>query len=319
MIFDKDVAMSTVVALGHTFDLEIERTILSGAGITLIDGRDGYDPAIIDGVLLGTAAKLDAEAISVMPRLRGVMRYGIGYDNIDVGAASAAGATVGIVRDYCVEEVAEHALTGALTLLRALPHWDRNVRAGQWRAGPRPRHRRISRLTFGIMGYGLIGRALAKKTSALFGFVRIYDPWLNAPAGVVDGFKVEADFETFLGSVDALSLHVPLTPDTRGIIGATSLGHMRPDAVLVNASRGGLVDEEALDRALRDGRLAGAALDTFAVEPIPSDHPLLSNPSVLLSPHVAWLSEEAEIALRTSAAEDIVRMLSGERPSTPVN
>ena len=311
--------MKRIVAIGHTFDLEIERRLVEGTGCELIDGRMPYDPAAIEGILLGTAAKVDAGLISAMPRLRGIMRYGIGFDNVDVGAARQAGVTVGIVRDYCVEEVAEHALTSALALLRALVHWDSNVRAGQWRAGPRPRHRRISNLTFGVMGYGLIGRAIARKASGLFGAVIIHDPWLKTVDGSVDGYGVENTLETFLGRVDAVSLHLPLSTDTRHLFDAATLALMKPDAVLVNASRGGLIDEAALVAALDAGAIGGAALDTFETEPLPAGHPFMDQERVILSPHVAWLSEEAEIALRSSATLDLLKILDGAAPSCPVN
>ncbi|MBT52532.1 MAG: 3-phosphoglycerate dehydrogenase [Mameliella sp.] len=311
--------MRTALALGHTFDLSLEREIFADSDITLVDGKDDYDPAQVEGILLGTALQLDRAKLAEYPNLKGVMRFGIGYDNVDVAAASDRGITVGIVRDYCVEEVAEHALTSALSLLRALPHWDRNLRAGSWRAGARPRHRRISGLCFGVMGYGLIGREVARKASGLFGEVLIFDPMLETSDNTVDGFPVEPDLGAFLSRVDALTLHAPLTDSTRGIIGDKALRKMRNDAVVINASRGGLVDEAALARALEVGEIAGAAIDTFTTEPINPDNPLLHRPEAILTPHVAWLSEEAEVALRQSAAQDLLAILSGARPNTPVN
>jgi D-3-phosphoglycerate dehydrogenase / 2-oxoglutarate reductase len=311
-----------VLAIGHTFDLKRETEILAEAGIDLLDAR-GLRPndslwARAEGILLGTAAKMDAAMFARCPALRGVVRYGIGYDNVDVDAARAARVRVGIVRNYCVDEVAEHALAGALATLRSLHHWDRTLRAGQWRGRAWPRHRRIATLRLGIMGYGLIGRALARKAAGLFGEIVVHDPWVDAPESTVDGYGSEPNREAFLGRIDVLSMHMPLTPETRHVLDAAALALLPKDAVVINASRGGLIDEAALDAALRSGHLGGAAIDTFDAEPVPLNHVLLDNPKVLLSPHVAWLSEQAEAELRDLAARDVVRILNGQEPAMAV-
>ena len=306
----------TAIAIGQTWpDLRIEQEVL-GQGVQLVDGRSlpPGDPvwATASGVLLGTAKKLDAAGLEALPCCRGVVRYGIGYDNVDVAAAEELGMVVAIVRDYCIDEVAEHAIACALSLARALPHWDRNVRSGAWRSGQKPRVRRLSALSFGIIGFGLIGRTVAEKARGLFGRVLVYDPLASlTEADRASGYVFVDTLPDILEQADILSVHVPLTEGTRGLLDAPALARMKPSASVINVSRGGIVDEEALLDAVRAGRLAGAALDTFVREPIPAGHPLLDEPRILLSPHVAWLSEEAEVRLRQRASEELARILQG--------
>jgi D-3-phosphoglycerate dehydrogenase len=316
--------MSTVLALGYTWpDLALEAGILSAASHTVVDGRklapDDPQWGRAAGVLLGTAHRLGAAEIGAMPALRGIVRYGIGFDNVDIPAADAGGVVVGIIRDYCIEEVAEHALAAALSLARGLQHWDRNVREGQWRKGEKPRLRKLASLNFGIVGFGLIGRALADKARGLFGQILILDPYAAPTAeDRARGDRFVDDLATMLRDADILSVHVPLTDGTRALIGAAELAQMKPSASIVNVSRGGIVDEAALLEAVKARRLFGAALDTFVGEPLDARSPLAGEPNIILSPHVAWLSEEAEIKLRVRASEEIVKILGGTEPSTPV-
>ena len=314
----------TVIAIGQTWpDLSIEQEVLGEAGADVVDGR-GLQPddplwAAASGVLLGTAYKLDAARLAALPRCRGVVRYGIGYDNVDVAAAEALGLVVGIVRDYCIDEVAEHAIACALSLARALPHWDRNVRSGAWRSGDKPRLRRLSALSFGIVGFGLIGRTVAEKARGLFGQILIHDPLANlTEADRAAGYLFVEALPDLLAQSDILTVHVPLTDATRGLLDARALARMKPSASVINVSRGGIVDEDALLDAVRAGRLAGAALDTFVKEPLPAGHPLIGEPRILLSPHVAWLSEEAELSLRRRASEELAQILRGALPGSPV-
>lgn len=313
-----------VAAIGQTWpDLAIEQAVLAPQGIEIVDARGiaGDDPlwSKLSGVLLGTAHKLDAAALAALPRCRGVVRYGIGYDNVDVDAASKLGMQVAIVRDYCIDEVAEHALACALALTRGLPHWDRNMRAGAWRSGDRPRLRKLSSLAFGIVGFGLIGRTVAAKASGLFGRVLVHDPIAQpTDADRAAGYEFVALLNDLLGAIDVLSVHVPLTDGTRALIDADALARMKPSAYVINVSRGGIVDEGALLDAVRSDRIAGAALDTFVKEPLPAENPLMQEPRILLSPHVAWLSEEAEIKLRQRASEELALILEGRAPASPV-
>lgn len=312
-----------VIAVGHSWpDLSIEQETL-GAYARLLDGRplQPNDPvwAKASAVLLGTASKLDRESMRAMPSCRAIVRYGIGYDNVDIRSAETLGIVVAIVREYCIEEVAEHALACALALARALPHWDRNVRSNAWRGGTRPSIRRLSALSFGVIGFGLIGRRLARKSKGLFGRILVHDPIAElSDADRAAGYVIVDTLPELLAEVDILSVHVPLNEDTRGLIGAEALDRMKASASVINVSRGGIVDEAALLDAIRAGRIAGAALDTFSTEPLLADDPLVKEPRILLSPHVAWLSQEAEIDLRRSAAEEVARTLAGNLPTVPV-
>jgi D-3-phosphoglycerate dehydrogenase / 2-oxoglutarate reductase len=317
---------SVVIAVGQSWnELGLEEKVLAPTGARLIDGRKlaADDPVWKEatGILLGTQYKLDAERLRAIAggKLKGVIRYGIGYDNVDAKAATELGILVGIIRTYCIEEVSEHAVTCALALARGIAHWDRNIRAGQWRAGQRPPMRRLSKLAFGIIGYGLIGRMAALKAKTFFGRVLAYDPYAAPSAeDKAAGIEQMADVDALLKEVDIVSVHLPLIPSTRNLIGAERMKAMKNTAYIINVSRGGIVDEEALLEAVRAGTIAGAALDTFTKEPLPADHPLMGEPRILLSPHVAWLSDEAEVDLRRLAAEEIALILRGEKPSSPV-
>ncbi len=316
-----------VAALGQSWnDLKIEQAIFDAAGFGIIDGRDlaADDPAwsTVVGVLLGTADKLDRERLNTLARsgCKAVVRYGIGYDNVDAAAATELGMVVAIVREYCIEEVAEHAVASALTLARGLHFWDRTIRAGSWRGGSdRPSMHRLSMQCFGIVGFGLIGRAAAIKAKGLFGRVLVYDPAVElSEADRALGLEAADSLDDLLGAVDFLSVHLPLIPATRNLIDAAAMTKMKSTAYVINVSRGGIVDEAALLDAVKDGRLAGGALDTFVKEPLPADHPLMTEPRIVLSPHVAWLSDEAAIDLRRLATEEMLLILKGEEPTTRV-
>jgi D-3-phosphoglycerate dehydrogenase len=318
------MAGETVVALGQSWpDLAIEESVLAPLGLRIVDGRDrkgsgGFAWAEASGVLLGTALRLDAALLDELPRCRAIVRFGMGYDNIDLNAARERGMTVAIVREYCKNEVAEHAIAAALHLTRGLGHWDRATRAGAWRR-ERIRLRRLSAISFGVVGFGLIGRWVADRARSLFGRVLVHDPWAaRSPSDVEGGFQFVDSLGEMLQLADVLSLHVPLNDATRGLIGAAQLAAMKPDAYLINMSRGGIVDEAALLEAIQAGTIAGAAIDAFVEEPVPADHPFLSEPRMLLSPHIAWLSEEAEVALRESASREVALILSGKQPSNPI-
>jgi D-3-phosphoglycerate dehydrogenase len=314
-----------VLAVGQSWnELGFEEKVLAGKA-TLVDGRklDANDPVWKEAtvILLGTQYKLDAERLKAIAggKLKGVIRYGIGYDNVDAKAATELGIAVGIIRTYCIEEVSEHAVTLALTLARGVVHWDRNMRTGQWRAGARPPMRRLSKLTFGVVGYGMIGRMAAQKAKTFFGRVLAYDPYAKPTAeDKAMGIEEYADVDAVLNESDIVSVHLPLLPSTKNLISTERLKAMKKTAYVINVSRGGIVDEEAIVAAVQAGEVAGAALDTFTKEPLPADHPLLKEPKILVSPHIAWLSDEAEVDLRRLAAEEALLVINGEKPSAQV-
>ncbi|HLT01309.1 MAG TPA: C-terminal binding protein [Geminicoccaceae bacterium] len=322
MIEHHAAADPVVVALGHTFpDLALERSVLEPIGASVVDGRAVPREAPLwaraAGILLGTAVRLDAAWFARLPRCRAVVRYGIGVDNVDLAAAQSRGIPVSNVRDYCTDEVAEHALACILALQRALPYWDRLVRTGSWR-GPRAPHLlRLSRATLGVVGLGQIGRAVAWRAARIFGRVLGYDPAAPAAGRREEVVRV-GSLSELLAASDAITLHVPLTDSTRNLIDAGALRQMKPGACLINVSRGGLVDEAALFAALDEGHLAGAALDTFVNEPLPAADPLIKNERLILSPHVAWMSDTSALELRRRASEEMARLLTGKPAQFPI-
>ncbi|MFF3849489.1 C-terminal binding protein [Streptomyces sp. NPDC002328] len=303
-------------------DDSVERAVVEAAGHTLVTGPAGPAPAEAverlvaehrpDGILT-CWAPVSAAAIDASPELRIVARLGVGLDNIAVDAATERGVWVTNVPDYCVEEVSDHAVGMVLAWTRGLARYDREVRAGRWDpAGARLR--RLSTLTCGVVGYGRIGRATARKLGAFGCRVLAHDP--HAPK---DAAGVElTDLEDLLRRSDVVILHVPLTPATHHLVGAEQLALMRPGGLLVNVSRGGLVDTDAVTESLAAGHLDGAALDVLETEPrVPAR--LLAQPGALLTPHIAFSSDASVTELRRRAAEEVVRTLAGEAPTHPCN
>ncbi|MFI1035435.1 C-terminal binding protein [Streptomyces sp. NPDC020951] len=297
-------------------DSAIERRVLAEAGHELLVAETP-DRAVellpeADGVLTAFL-DLSAERIATMTRAKVIARYGIGVDNVDLEAAHRQGIVVTNVPDYCVEEVATHTVAMLLSLLRKLPRADRHVRAGGWGvAGVRPL-RRVSEQTIGLIGFGRIGRLVAETLAPLGPTLLVSDPYAQS---VPDRVRLVEQGE-LLAASDAVLLHAPLTPETAGLINAEALLTMKPGALLVNASRGGLVDLDAVTAALRDGRLGGAALDVFPTEPV--DLASISYvPNLHVSPHIAYYSEEALRESQYKAATQIVRVLAGEAPDYPV-
>jgi D-3-phosphoglycerate dehydrogenase / 2-oxoglutarate reductase len=310
-----------VAVYGHTFpNLDVETAVLAARDVRLLDAKEltpgGMAKVGVAGILLGTLKKVDRQLITVMPSLRAVVRQGMGVDNIDLAAATERGIVVCNVNDYCIEEVAVHALASALSLMRKLSFFDANMRAGAWRKGM-PAMSRPSRSTVGVIGYGQIGKAFVARAQAIFGTVLVFDAWYTGSP--VPGVTFVSDLNDLLARSDVVTVHVPLTPQTKGLIGADGLSLMKPNAVVINASRGGIIDEDALVAAVAKGSIAGAALDTFAVEPLPKDHVLMHEGRIILTPHIAWLSKEAEFELREHAAQEMVRILFGEKPRSQLN
>lgn len=307
-----------VVVTDQVFpSIAIEQEILAGIGAVLevADGtRDGVLRVAADAdALLNTYLPVDQAMLKSVPNCRIVARYGIGVDNVDVGAAAERGITVTNVPDYSVEEVAAHALALMLALLRRLPAADALVRSGGWGLdGLRP-IRRLSTLTFGLVGYGRIARRVAASITALGGRILVADPFVTS---VGDGAELVSLDDLFARS-DVVSIHAPATPDTRGMCDAVRISRMRPGAILVNTSRGPLVVLDDVVAALREGRLGGAALDVFVPEP-PDVASLADVPNLLLTPHMAYYSEESIEESQRKAATQVVKVLRGEPPDYPV-
>ncbi|MCA3448975.1 MAG: C-terminal binding protein [Rhodobacter sp.] len=247
-----------------------------------------------------------------------VIRYGVGYNNIDLPPARAAGLRLGYVPDYCTDEVADHTVAAALSLLRKLPQLDASVRRGDWAAVKIAKPMKpFSQTVFGFFGLGQIGRAVLARMQG-FGFRFLAsDPGLSSTDAASLGVTL-VDADRLLREADIISLHAPATAETTGFFNAARLATMQPHALIVNAARGQMIVEEDLAAALSTGTIAGAALDVFQAEPLAADHVLRHAPNLLLTPHAAWYSEAAIHRLQQLVAEDIARALRGEGPRKPV-
>lgn len=305
-----------------TIDPELE--ILAQAGLTAelvpcSSPQDVIEAARDADAVITQYAPIDAEVIQHLERCKVIVRYGVGVETVDVRAASERGIWVANVPDYGVEEVADHALALLLAMFRSVVPLDRAVRSGRWTYDEaRPLHR-IRDLTIGVVGCGRIGTALATKVRCLGSTVLVADPNGVPEAAREMGVK-EASLSDLLRESDAISVHVPLTSNTRGLFGAAELAAMKPTAFLVNTARGGIVDETALLRALDEGEIAGAGLDVLAQEPPDLLHgQLIGHDRVIVTPHSAWYSEESFETLKTEVAREVVRVLQGDSPRSPVN
>jgi D-3-phosphoglycerate dehydrogenase len=302
-------------------DVELERRILEDDGLELVTAQCRSEEDVIEAgrgvsALLTQYAPISARVMAELPELRMVGRYGVGYDIVDVEAARERGVWVANVPDYGTEEVAVHALSMALSLLRHLPLYDRDVKAGRWHSASTGPLYRLKNSALGVVGLGRIGGTFARRASPWFGRTLGCDPYLEENAWP-EGVERASLEEVFSESL-VVSLHPPLTDETRGFIDRYLLERMPDGSYLVNTARGGLVVMDDLLWALEEGPLAGAGLDVLPQEPPPQDHPLLSNPNVILTPHAAFYSLEAEEEVRRKAAQNVVAWAREGRPLYPV-
>ena len=310
--------MPRVLFSDHEFhDLAIERELFSAAGVDLAVAQCKTEDDVIAaardcaGILL-QYAPISEHVLSALPALGIVSRIGAGYDTIDTEACARHGVWLANSPDYGVGEVATHALALALALMRNIVAYHRDIHAGKWHYLSAGEFHRASDMTVGIVGLGRIGKRMAHVSRNVFHRVIACDPY------IIDG-----DFPAFVerGSLtgvfaqsDVVSLHVPLNETTRGMVDATVLGVMKPGAYLVNTSRGAVVDIDAALAALDRGTLSGLGLDVLPVEPVPVGSKLIGHPRVILTPHAAFFSVEAERELRRKAAQNIVTWLNTGRP-----
>lgn len=269
-----------------------------------------------DAILLDLAP-MTAEAIAGLKKCKIISRYGVGFENVDLDAATAAGIQVTNVPDYCMEDVSDHALALMLTCLRHVSMRDRKVREGAWNL--QAPSFRLQGKVLGVIGAGRIAKALIRKTS---GFdlkeVVAYDPYLSAgDLSAIGVRKVELD--ELLAVSDFVSLHLHANAETKGIIGAETLAKMKPNAILINVSRGPLVDDQALLDALKNHRILAAGLDTHNHEPLGKDSPFCALDNVVLTDHTAYSTAEGVLELKTKAAQNIIDVLTGKAPKYPVN
>ena len=313
--------MSRVVVTDYTFPDLAQEQAAAGADFAAFQCRTAAEvTAAVAGaaVVLVQFAPFTAAAAAAMKAGGTIIRYGVGYDNIDLAAAAAHGLQVGYVPDYCADEVADHTAAAALTLLRKLPMMDASVRRGEWAAVRLAKPMKpFSQISFGFFGLGQIGRAVLLRLRG-FGFhFMAADPGLSAADAVALGVE-QVSSAALLQRADIISLHAPATSVTTGYFNAARLATMQPHAVIVNSARGQLIVEADLAEALIRGVIAGAALDVFHVEPLPADSPLRAAPNLLLTPHAAWYSDVAIQRLQQLVAQDLARALRGEGPRRPV-
>ncbi len=275
------------------------------------------DVARAHGLIVGLNV-VNAALLDRMPHLKVVARLGVGYDNIDLDAATARGVQVTYVPDYGVHEVSTHAITLLLVMARNMPTLLAASAEGRWDYRAMGKVQRIQDQTLGIAGFGRIGRETALKGKGLGMTVIVHDPLVPAAEIAGQGFEA-VDFPTWLRRADYISLHVPSLPSTRHMIDAAALRQMKKTARIINTARGPLIDEDALRAALRAGEIDAAALDVFQQEPPPPDHPLLHEPRVYVTPHAAWYSEAAKQDMRTRCAQDVINVLAGRPAAYPLN
>jgi len=311
---------------GRAVDGALDVSGLTEAGFVVERKRDLENVLDEQGIIAGLrdcwgvvagGEVYSRSVLQALPRLRVVARMGVGYDRVDVAAATDLGVLVSITPGTIEPAVAEWTVAHILAVRRRLFQADRAVRDGKWTL-PQVLSPSLVGATVGLIGLGRIGREVVKRLGGfgctLIGSDPIADPveWRQRGVEVVD-------LGTLLERSDIVSLHVPLSEKTRGLIGAKELARMRPSAILINTSRGGLIDEDALATALREGRIAGAGLDAFAKEPLPASSPLLGLDTVVLTGHVAYATDVAARAAAQNAIDAVRKVALGEMPTGTLN
>ena len=303
--------------------IQPEQEVLARVDARLVLAKTGSEAELLElapeaEAILTNWAKVPASVVRAAPRLQVIGRYGIGVDNIAVDEATRLGIPVTNVPAYCLDEVSEHALALLLACARKVVQYNAGAHAGEWSAMSQAPLFRINGKTLGLVGFGKIARRLAPLAHALGLCILVYDPY--AAADVVAGLGcAQVGLDELLSRADFVSIHCPLTEQTRGMIDAQRLRLMKPGAYLINTSRGAVVDQGALAQAVAQGTIAGAALDVFSPEPLPGNHPLYQMPNVILTPHVSFYSEESVRELEAQAAENVAAIFSGRRPASVVN
>ena len=300
-----------------------EAEVLARVGARLLLAESGSEEELLRLVpgadaILTCFKQVPASVVRAGEKLQVIGRYGIGIDNIAVEEATRLGIPVTNVPAYCLDEVAEHALALLLAGARSIVCYDRAVQAGDWSLGTGMPVYRVAGRTLAIIGFGKIGRTLARKAAALDLQLLACDPWVSEADARAAGAEL-VDLDEALARADFLSLHTPLTEGTQHLLNAERLRRMKPTAFVINTARGALIDQEALLQALQEGWIAGAALDVFVPEHLPAGHPLLAQPNLIATPHTAFYSEESVQTLEVLAAQNVADILSGKRPVDVVN
>ena len=303
--------------------LDIERRLLGDAGAELVVAETGAEAELlrlappVDAILTNWK-QVTAAVLDVAPQCRIVSRYGVGVDNIAVAHATELGIPVTNVPDYCFEEVSDHAMALLLACARRIVTFNTLTHHASWDVRQGRPIQRVRGQTLGLIGFGRNGRALAGKALGFGLKMLVYDPWVTAEAVAPFG-TLTNDLDALLRESDYVSVHVPLTADTRNLINARTLRLMKPGAYLINTSRGPIVDEAALVQALSERWIAGAGLDVLVQEPGDSANPLFALDNAIITPHASFYSEAAIEELEQKACERVIAALRGETPPNVVN
>lgn len=314
---------NVVVSDNRHANYDIEKEILKSADAELkicscVSVEDVMRECSDADAILLDMAPMNAEAVGALKKCKVINRYGVGYDNVDINACTKKGILVTNVPDYCMEDVSDHALALLMTCLRQTALRDRLVRKGQWNIQSSASFR-LKGKTLGIIGAGRIAKALARKVSG-FGFKEIlaYDPYVDASTLKNIGVT-KMELEDVLRNSDFISLHMPVTDETQGMINERTLSLMKSNAILINTGRGPLVDDQALIAALRNRRIAFAGLDTHCAEPLPAHSEYLKLDNAVLTDHTSYNTAEGVQELKRKSAENVAAVLTGKQPAYPVN
>jgi len=303
---------------------EEEKKVLDSIGAELVIANCTTVQEVInvckdaDGIMVNLAP-MPAEVINKLERCKVIARYGVGYDNVDVAACTQKGIYLANVPDYCAEEVSDQALALLMACARKVARRDAQVRAGQWNIGSADPIYRIAGKTFTFLGFGMIGRCLYRKIKGFdFSRILIYDPFIDAETIRSLGAE-KVEWEEALKNGDFISVHMPLNDKTRGTIDASAFNLMKSSAIIINTSRGPVIDEKALIEALTKGKINSAGLDVHSKEPLDKDSPFMRIENCVLSDHVGWYSEDSMSELKRKVAENVKDVLLSGKPKYPVN
>jgi D-3-phosphoglycerate dehydrogenase len=318
--------MPKIAITDYTFpDLSLEEAVLRPAGIEIVSFKEKRSPAELAELVrdadavIAQFAPVNAEVVAAMTKAKAIVRYGIGFDNVDFNAARERGIPVCNIPDYCIDEVADHTLAFILAITRQVVPNALDIRAGKWGlATPLTAMSSLKHLTIGIVGFGRIGREVVARLLAFKARVLVFDPVVAADEIAKSG-AVAASFDELLAQSDIVSPHCPSTPKTKQLFNAAVFAKMKAGSIFINVGRGDLADSAAITAALQSGHLAGAALDVFDPEPIPADHPIRTMPNVILAAHIASASPPAVKTLRETAARIALMAVRGEPLPNIVN
>lgn len=310
-----------IVIINPDYEPVVERRIITDAGYEFQSAQCSTEDEVIDFArdalgIINIYAEISERVANNLNKCKIIARAGVGYDMIDVKACRARGIEVTNLPDYCTEEVSDHAVALLMAVQRRLLQHHRNIESGKWVDTLAGSMRRLRMLTLGMFGFGLIGRRFAEKMRAIIPHINAYDPYVRNEVFRQRGVE-PVSLDEVLYQSDIISLHSPLTSNTHHVISAEVIKKMTRQPIIINVSRGGLIDTQALIEGLKNGSITGAGLDVLETEPVPPPE-LLALPNVILTPHAAWYSVESDFEDRTRPAEEILRVLRGEPPHDPV-